>query len=503
MGERVREFYPNNQQKGLELLCGYYEGNVYDIAVTNQGKIALKQGNDQLDPDNSAVEIYPAGNLFMTNISGCTDQNALHVNDDSEVIIYFHSLGPYSAPSTECINPFKVYLQPIAQPWESRESECNDLSTALTSHNAYRNKIAQRLSELGTVKSNIEQVEDGGDTPALLSAITNSSITSQQLKNQLLPLCPNLSRKVLYEVLNRQPQMDDYHLCEILLQSSPLPLDIWTTYNDNPLPSMLHQLVELYQNANQNDLSFLYTLQKITRSEKDFYKSEYGRYALMGDDEDEMKLEDLKIAAEMENSVYDERLKMSIALQRRDFVTLADLLNSYFTDETKDAWHKVFEILAQVKQDGNSYSDIPENAIAVLQEIAESGKSGSIMASVLLESFTPGFELDHTVVFPSGNTRSIRVLNPISDDNQSSKILLYPNPAVNQTYLVMPKELMVFDRLYVWIYDSTGRLVYVADASQSRGLFELNTSELSAGQFTCQLVAGGKPMHSIQLLISK
>lgn len=488
--------------EGLELLCGYYEGNVYDIAVTNQGKIALKQGNDQLDPFIPSLEIYPAGNLFMTNISGCTDQNALHVNNDSESFIYLYKQGSNSIPDVECYNQYRVYPATLPGQVEPREQECDNLSPTLPTHFAYRNRINQQLGTLEIVRSAINQLEDGGDSGALYAAINNLALSSQQLKNQLLPFCPNLSRGVLTAVMERQPHLDDYHLCEILLHCSPLPLDVWRDYMAQPLPAVLHELLEFYQTANENDLTRLYTLQKTARADKDLFKAEYGRFILYGQDEDLMQLEELKTASDLESTLFDERMKISIALQQRDFMQLADLLDLYLTDETKDAWHKVFEIWSEAKMNNQTFSEFPSSAINALEDIEQSGKSGAILASALLENLNGINRLDHTTVFPTGSTKSTRSHGTPAPKSPADKSLTcYPNPANQQLYVVIPPMYHSMTNLHLWITDLSGKSVHVEDASQSRGLLEVNIANLPVGQYTCQLVAAGKAIQSLQLQV--
>lgn len=502
MGEGVREIYPKNQREGLELLCGFYEGNVYDIAVTANGKIALKQGNDQLNPFNPSLEIYPAGNLFMTNISSCSDENALHVNDDSDLFIYLYKSSDYSLPSIECLTPAKVYPYPIAGSWDSRLTECNDLSTISLPHGIIKTKIAQRLAELENVKQEIIQTEDGGNTESLLNAMENMALTSTELRNVLLPGCPKLSRKVLSKLLSREPAMQPWHLGELLIQCSPLPLDILEQYMLSPLPEVLHNILMQYQSGSDNELQKLYTLQKTTRSEKDQEKADYARSTIFEEDEDEMKLEALREMAEMELSIYDERLKMSIALQKGDYTYLQSLITNYVTDESKDAWHKVFEILKSLKEEGKDYQELSSSAYQLLIEIANSTKEGSIQAEILLEYIEPSYRISEHVVFPYGVTRSHRQ-EVRSVATNIPLISVYPNPAKHEMYVTLAPDIEMNELIIIQVYDASCQSVLVENAAGSKGLHRLDVTSLAAGSYTCQIVKAGRPFQTVPFIIAK
>ncbi len=504
-----------DQNEGLELLCGLYEGNLYDIAVTGSGgKIAGKQGNDVADLFLQ-IEAYPAGNLFSNNVDNCDDENAIHMNPSVLNSMFFYKEYPYT-------DGFNTYVHPslcatLGQAyqiglfddnneitiWTTREQECsNGLSLDNSDFSVLGMAINENINKLNYLQQRRDQVEDGGQTPQLISVVENSSATSLQVRNELLPQCPNLSDAVLIGLIQRQPALEQWHLCDLLLQCSPLSIAAREYYDQYlPLQGFFHTMLMQYQVGSPTELNAIKALMKNARAKVETSRNDYFRGQYFGSGSNaNTGYAAIKTMALLHNRIRDQRLLFAIALQQKNYVDAAALLNNYPTEYAHDRWAEVMGIYLNLHQNNMDVCALSNAHKTLLASIANTQDEGSSEAQALLQLIDPTIAIEEEVIPPFGsNLRSAKVQTEAST---YPIISVFPNPAVSEVYLVarMPEQVQ---NAYLHIYAVDGKLMEVLDAKNCRGFCSINLSDYKNGDYVVQLIVNARLLATEKFTVIK
>lgn len=187
----------NEVDKGLKFHCNDYDGDNYEIAVS-QGDVAPIQGVAGTDPKTLA------GNRFFQAFC-FGDNNQFHFNNR---IIYDANGNPYSGffqtqyqtqagydPHLKCFDQTNIYYLQSTLAWDA--SHCPSIKKK-------KSLQSEIKKEKQMIKENNDLIEKGND-PALASALKNKNgIYHQTLHQTLIERSPYLSDEIIKLILEKQ-----------------------------------------------------------------------------------------------------------------------------------------------------------------------------------------------------------------------------------------------------------------------------------------------------------
>ena len=475
--------------EGLEMLCGLYENSKYNLAVTeysNQlGQIGLRQGDMADDDDETA----PAGNLFThTNWGNSEISTDYFICPDGDCgpIIYEHhnpaSLWPVVPVQ---IDPLLVETSDNAVMFTTREGACPINKGIIHTPGILHSLVLVKRSEIEAIKGELEGLIDGGNTATVQTFVNSASNTSASIRANLLPLTPYLSDDVLLDLIARQPAMNPWHLCEILIACSPLSPDVFTSVdNANSLSDFLFGLLSAYQNGTNGRVS-KETQLKQAELEKANALNSFIRTRI-NEDEENYFLEEVKELMTGDEMNREIKKKVAILRQENNPTAAATLLEQYNEIPDSDVWKQFMTVLLSIDAAGG-YHAATSSHITVLENLAASGKEGNHHASALLEVLT-GVQPEEELNLPHGGLKSLKVK---ADVRRPSLVGVYPNPAQGEFYItyILPNER---ESAYVNIYDLQGKLVQRENITSGYGILSLNAKQFAAGSYVFELVLNGQ-----------
>jgi len=491
IAQGIQEDVINNHQ-GLEILCGLYENSKYNISVVqfngDDGKIALRQGEMASDDED---ETAPAGNLFTHTdwgISAPYTDYYICPDDDCDPIIYEHHKENSVWPVLPVqIDPLLVETSSNNVLFITREGACPiDKGIPHTPSHLHSLVLVKRL-EIEAIKGELEGLINGGNTLTVQSFVNNANNSSAAIRANLLPLTPYLSDDVLSGLLTRQPALNPWHLCEILIACSPLKPDMFIEVeNANLLSDFLFGLLSEYQSGT-NGLDSKESALKQAELEKANALNSFIRTRIT-EDEENYYLEEVKELMTGDDIKREIRKKVAILRQENNPSGAAALLANYDEDAAGEVWKQVMEVLLSIDASGGYHTATPTH-IATLETLAMSGKYGNQHASALLEVLTGTVPLEeYNLPGGGGGLKSLKMRESI---RRPSLVGVYPNPAQGEFYItyVLPTERK---NAFVNIFDLQGKLVQRENITSGYGILGLNAKQFAAGSYVFELELDGQ-----------
>lgn len=458
---------------GLEVLCNWNSGNDFDIALeklnTQDGSHALEQGNAGFN------ETDPAGNIFSS--INCSVENSLYSNPSSALYIYNHHTNSQLTPQLGCYTLTNVIPNEITgNPSNSYDSSC---PTRLSREEDREDALARAMQARAAADSLVTmyfQIADDGNTQSIVNYVT-SAASSFDKRGLLLTHSPNLSDSSLASAINAIPALNTWHLTEVMIENSPLSLDIHTAYMAmSSVPQFFKDLVENYQSG----VSTLGSIsQDIRENESGEWKNsrDFIRTILLRDTSEFRSYDILDLV----NNLNENRaIRTSIA----NYISLGNYTEARarlaeYNFSANDAFPLIQEIVLDIYE-LNMAPDI--NDYTTLENIAYSNQLGKYKARSLL-SFLRQDDFPEEISWPSYQ------YNSLSDKNEESltdeSLYIYPNPA---------KDLLQIAFLYgneindveIFIHDLQGKLLY-SKRMEHFGLDNIDVSDFANGNYILSL----------------
>ncbi|MEN9348169.1 MAG: hypothetical protein RLZZ77_1680 [Bacteroidota bacterium] len=487
--------------EGLEMLCGLYENSKYNLAVTKYstelGQIAFRQGDMANGVDD---ETTPAGNLFTQTDWGSAEPFTDYYicpDGDCGPIIYEHHDPSSAWPVVPIqIEPSLVEISDNPVMFLTREGACPiNKGIDHTPGNLHSLVLVKRL-EIEAIKGELEGLIDGGNTATVQSFISNSNNSSATLRMNLLPLAPYLSDAVLNDLIARQPAMNPWHLCEILIACSPLSPDVFASVdNANLLSEFLFGLLSVYQNGTNGRVSKESALKQAVLEKANALNS-FIRTRI-NEDEENYYLEEVKELMTGDEINREIKKKVAILRQENNPTAAATLLAQYNENPDRDVWKQFMTVLLSIDAAGG-YHAATASHIATLETLASSGKEGNHHASALLEVLT-GVKPEEELNLPYGGLKSLKVKD---DVRRPSLVSVYPCPAQGEFYItyVLPTERK---SAFINIFDLQGKLVERENITSGYGILSLNAKQFAAGSYIFELELEGHKVDTDKFQIVK
>lgn len=482
---------------GLQLLCGDYTDNTYDIALLERSIVRPNQGQTTDQGSQNSL----AGNRFFST-ANCSSQYdwALDANWNdinaytSMVINYKRHEFPDDVVGVSCDQWLNEDMEnefddiPVTGSLDFIKSvHCTGgvypiVQGSMSTHQlGYVNAKNLLTAAINTYEGQV----DLGDTPDLETALKQNApyLPSSTLRDLLLAKHP-LSDDVLALMLKRALPMDPWHITQVLLQNSKLNPGIWKLAQEQQVLSpFLLSLVEQAQSGTGQTVKQVLEQEIVQRrlemtSHLNVLGHIYARDTIGTPTDSLTKL--LLFDADKENVI--QRVHTLVGLERYgEAQTLLDgQLNTY-------SGKQVLQDLMDLQQSvGNDWSTLTGNGKDQLAQLALEGKAGSPQAAAILYSLGEEAPIP-PVRFPNfTKPRRVGSGGRTSDlAAEQPALACYPNPSNMNTFLTYPPEL---DGTNMALVDAKGAVVYTIRLS-GNGLVEVDTQNLAEGLY--QVVAPG------------
>jgi hypothetical protein len=485
--------------QGLELLCGKYENTKYNIAVlnTNQenGIIALRQGNGE---GINNIITAPAGNLFTQTVWGSNEPSTdFYICPDGHCapVIYEHHNSASSWPVVPIqVDSDLLETSPNDVTFIERELACPVNHGVINTPTNLNLIVGLNRLQIGNIRNDLNELIDGGNTAALKSMVNNINYSSAYVRSNLLAIAPYLSDEILHDLIYKQPEMNPWHLCEILIACSPLSPTVYNKVNStNQLSEFLFSLLTEYQSGTNEFISKETQLKQL-ELEKAYALNNYIRTRLAEDAENYF-LEEVKQLITGDEINEEIKIKIAILRQEKKYSEAFALLTNYNEDSTRDVWKQVMTVFLNIDLAGG-YAYATQGQIIELTNLAQSGKEGNYTASALLEVIT-GIHPDEELNLPKEGLKAMKI---IDRKTRPSLIGVYPNPALNEFYIsyVLPE---IRESAFIRISDIQGRLIYNENVETGFGLLNLNAKQFAKGSYILDLIVNGQKVASEKLQV--
>lgn len=503
---------PTSQRhSGLQFLCNQNNGiQKYDISVVAADPNDPMSGIRYYQGGNgSASNPWSAANLF-TNTCGTIESDIY--NNTINPIVYFHTLALGETPVCKSWNVSNPTLNVSPNGCPSRIAGGG---TGISTKSALTAEFAIRNSQFIVVSLLYHNLLDNGNTEALLQSI-NSSYSNNPvvLKNLLLNNSPNLSDRLIQELISDYTILTNQDLLQIIaanpdvahneellkmLMEKVNPMDVW--------------MIDFLRNAGtyMTDRTELEKLFAQKQYERDEIAWEMVRLILSDSTSDNYDQEELFTwlnyigtprAKYLMADDYASRANFSAAWNVLNNMNYADLdrFEVLELDDLKE-WLTIQENLFNT---GRTVYELDSTELLVLETLADdlerNGLAGTFAAN-LLNHYAPGtYEMNH--LYPASNksassAREPRVLKPANKEDIDN-LLIYPNPANNKVTLLIEAE-----KGNIVIYDINGVLVQSLPSAGQR-FFTLDVSNFVSGTYVVRVLdEKGNEVQNGKLVVNK
>lgn len=479
---------------GLEILCNRYElsqPSYFDFAMTDKGVVSFYQGN------SGSLTSDPAGNLFSNN--SCLNENSLFVSNNSYNYIYFHHANTSATPYNGCYTPSHVYPVVSVGNFSDWEIACpSNLSSDHESELPGKKTLSENSTlEIASLTLNYEVLVDGGDQSLLLQSINDPLVTSLMLRNELITNTPYLSDETLIASINREPELNHWHLAEVMIGNSPVSNNVWVEFDLNStMPEFLYNHVLSYQaEGSISPRSELEIQIKEQVDIKEKASSDFVRGQMKVDNNEEKNQEIIDFY-ELDDSKIAVRRKVAALVSSQDYTEARTVLSVYDDESEDDAYAVVQEFIININEGLDSLTQVEKETLYV---IANGEKYGKYRAQAILVD-KDNAQFDHPIVLPDFYNKNLKTSKARRNIEVTPLLASYPNPADEKIYFTiqLPAEM---ESAYIEVYTVEGKFVKQIDVTNCFGIIELETSDLKSGVYISRLLVDKQNVSTQKFMI--
>jgi hypothetical protein len=465
--------------EGLQFLCNEFgdEQNIlnYSIALTDEGEVSMFQG---------VLGGNGAGNTFYPVCPFGTTDREFYVEETTPIISpvsYVPFAQDFTRPDCNTQTMVGVNLSDIEfEP----PIHCPSNISSDGSISVFRESFKTNKSILNTLKEVYQGTADGGDTEYLLVLINESSISSFDLRNELLASSPDLTDRVMIEAIERDPAMNPWHISQVLLANSPLPQSVINVLERSDIDPYYQELVKDGQNGGmsnttikQMELAHFFGLMDGARLD----------YIRLAHSNDSTQAWNDSIIHYLSTNITTPNLQIlfSFHLAQKQFQQAEDLLEDAQSYGWSQDYTDVMQVLLAALQDSIGADNVIRTNQTMLQAIASGDDRDAHLAQTVLEAFDRG-NYDQPIVLPDPQPKILKQRN--KKTSKSSLASVHPNPAKDQIYLnwKLPND-MNPEKVMLSVYNIQGKLVLSNTLNQQVGILEINVNNLNTGLYLYQL----------------
>ncbi len=488
-----------NGKTGLRILYNWFDGNEYDICITNDSTetnngVALHQGSAGPEPGG------PSGNHFS--------YSKWHRNSDlhnaGEYIYYYYPKGPdtlshlplsyYRAYLVEGMLPAiadsayrPAYLQAFDRPGENFIEYS---SLYVESDSTYQDKL------------------DGGNTSMLLNEIAYCTVEQAPgLTKKLRQLSPYLSSEVLTALVKQQKNIPNLLVFEVLLLNPQLVRDInlMAAIKEMKPPLESYMRIALAQSYNHfSDLELLEAQTDAVRSARDFffYQFAYVLYDSIQAGGEAETLNQHLLRDDRPESDYLAAFMMLNSGNSPEAETIMNEIPGKFPDQSTNSYSNLtalFNFNHTIFTDGQLASGLTEDQTAQLYQLKQLPEA-AIYANNILDFYRAG-NYREPYIFP-GSPQAIQppVIPPVF--YSGTGFAIYPVPAGNYVILDYYSENGLSDGL-LRINSMTGQIVKEIRITEPYGQQLIDVSHLDSGSYIFIMTTGSFKIGEQKVVIMR
>jgi hypothetical protein len=492
-GDQADNSGATNNNGGLQFLCNQFRRSRYSVAVVTPSngtlsEIATFQG---IPSNNSATSpLYGADNIFGTDFSMGAYSDYSNCTTCTPIKYHFHTSSSVNVLPLYHTN--NVILQGLLPGFVTRLSNCpinHDLTPSLT---GLTTTVTVNKTIIDVEKVQLLGLMDGGITSEITSFIASPEITSESIRETLLPLSPYLSLTVLDTLLDRVASMNPWHVAEILIYCSPLEPVILK--KASVLPSYLFDLINEYQSGEN------------ARSVKEFKirEASMNKYRALAqlvelslpDDSLVLNYDQLEMVLSENSNLLDSKLLYELYRAKQDYTSANEQYSSFLYGKFSPDDELLNQIIYEITST-TGYLNADSLYVQQLKTLISSNSKTSIRARGVLELIT--HENYYYPIHYPNEERTSYVQDEVRPIN-IQMLNVFPNPVSTEFRITYS---LPFDKKnsFICIYNELGQIVEKIDISRSNGISFLNAGDWSEGLYLFELVVNNRSVETQKVIV--
>lgn len=475
--------------EGLQLRCNEFENTHYDIALTDKGSMAALQGSWA---ENSQDFTAPAGNVFTEE--HLSSEGDIFVCDNCSWLVYLHHS---EGSNQEKVVPVEFDYQdvyPVNQDviYVDRQSVCPINQYENIETPILKTKINEKRNLIAELESSLEHNIDLGNSEVVVEFINNLSNSDIDIRNLLLEISPYVSDEALTALINRESPISQWVLCEILIENSPLSIDVINEYENYTLSNYLNNILLSYQTGLSSKSKDKADIEKEISLEESMVREYVQRISSENNPEEEVvcsRIKDAYTTAETNSRV---KSQFPILVKEGNFIDAEGLLSEYTEVCSDDNYVDYAELVLEL-----SVNNEVDNT--QLESLISNGCYESISALVMSDLYTEISVDFPSLVLPSeSNKRNYTTPKPVE---REKLLIVSPNPASNYFYVSFSVPELLNEGVKVVIRDNIGRVVDQKDFDISSGYSFFESYSYAKGTYNVSLEVNSEVLESNKLII--
>lgn len=458
------------------------------LGLTNEGEVRHYQG--YLGADGGAANVFEP---YCDPIT--LQEREFYVGDDTpplSPVLYF----PYAQENTrpDCHTPDMVTV-PVSDENLEKPERCPSNFFSGGSIGDIKDKYLANKSIYHGLRLVYSNEYNGGDIEYLRDLIDNPTVSSFDLRNELLLASPRVTSRLLIATIQREPAMNSWHLAQVLLANSRLTQDVINALNQSDVSPYYRELVLDGQYGGISNTTIMESELGHFGGLMEFARIDYVRQ-LFREDSTYMWNDSIIHYLGSDASPHLMKTMMSYHIKRKQWQSAQDLLGEASNLRWSSDYVDLVGILIDALSDSANADDVIESNATQLLAIAADNSTEAFLAQSILETYELA-EFPDYIELPASGTKSLFKGKPDKKELIKPIASVHPNPAKDMIYLNwrLP-EGMPAQSISMVIYNGQGMQLLTRSITSEVGIEEINTTNWPGGLYVYQLLHDNKPIHN-------
>lgn len=458
------------------------------IALTNEGEVQHYQGSITIAEGG-------AGNMFYPLCAPFSQEREFYVGDDTPIestVTYVPFAQDFTRP--DCNTQTMVGVT-LSQDEFIYEEHCPSNLSSSGSTGVSKWEFLQNKSMLTVLSDVYGNTVNGGDTKFLLDLIDDPFVSSFDLRNELLLASPRVTDEVMIAAIRRDPEMNHWHLAQVLLANSPLTQRVLNVLDQSDVDPYYRELIEDGQNGGMTNTTLMEMELSHFGGEMQRTLADYARQAYRQDST--MALND-SIIYYLSDEAIDDGLRMLLSyhIKRQQWNEAQDLLGNAPNMRWHNDFTEAMTILIEALQDSSGADAYIASNESALLAIANDNHREAYLARAILATYDIA-EFEYPIVLPTPTPKSMKQNKEKDRVKVNPVASVHPNPAKNAAYLTwrLPEEIAA-ENVVLSVYNAQGAVVRTTRLNGQVGIEEINLTNWPSGLYIYQLRHDEILLHS-------
>jgi len=333
---------------------------------------------------------------------------------------------------------------------------------------------------------------DKGDVQALESFILDPLKSSIEVRNEMISCIPYISDNAFKTAFTRTPSLNEWHLAQVLLMSSPLKQSVINMMSYYNLDPFYRELVLNGQGGGVTNMMIFEADMNLLSKTAETSFQDLAKLSVFNENDNAGYVDLFNYIGQYDAEQAD-FLQIPLFLTQKEFISASTVLSSCPLD---DSYCDVLSIQALSLSTNQDCPKFSQQEVSQLQVLAlDDTKPGNIFARDVLREVTDE-EIEFELHFNSNSRSLMKEETPMV----FSFLTAYPNPAQTVTYLTteIPEGV---EKVQIELIDAQGRIERSFYPLDRIGVIELNVSNLETGIYLCKLYFDGIHIESEKILV--